>query len=250
MGADIRTIYNDTAKEYSVEHERRSYWLENSKNPTEDYLKTNAVDLVMDIGCGSGTLMKHLASNNAETNFVGIDFSERLIDLAQRDCPTNAEFIAADFTTLGSKIVERLDINDKKVLLVVAGPMEYYKPGDDFTLAIEQTWNRITRGRLMVTFHNAELLGRSIIRRKDKKYWSGADAVVVFGRPPNKIEIKYFSFFLLDMIAAKFAFMDDLLIRFDCLLSGIPFFSKHMCANFRILVDMPEKRPIKGHSPV
>jgi SAM-dependent methyltransferase len=50
-----------------------------------------------DIGCGTGSTYKLLADNNIRTKYVGLDFSEAMIQTARETWP-NVEFYVDDFT--------------------------------------------------------------------------------------------------------------------------------------------------------
>src|SRR5687767_12512135 len=107
---NVKEKYNKSAKDYSLKHESRDYWLENFKKESIDYLDSNPSNIVIDIGCGSGVLLKELAPKYPLIKFIGIDFSEELIELAKKDNPFNIEFKVADFIKSGRTIIENLNI--------------------------------------------------------------------------------------------------------------------------------------------
>ena len=58
---------------------------------------------ILDIGCGTGWLLRTLAESQPERTFVGIDISSQIIAKARSSLPesiSNVDFIAADFEAL------------------------------------------------------------------------------------------------------------------------------------------------------
>ena len=236
----IKDIYNKNAKGYAQNHEERFYWFELSKKTVAEYINTNAVDIVVDIGCGSGTLINYFASLNNQIRFIGIDYSEELIKIARsKNKNKNVEFIEADFINDGIAIIGKLDIHHKKILLLAMGPFEYYNQQDIFTQIILKIWGSVRKGALICTFHNQELFGRAIINNKSKEYWKANEALKLFGKEDNNVfKIRYFSFIGSDIIANKISLFDRPLLYLDYILSTKmpPVISKKIFANFELLV--------------
>lgn len=63
-----------------------------------DVLGLNPGDRVLDVGCGPGRHAHELASRGIEV--VGIEISERFVDLARRDAPALATFLHGDARTM------------------------------------------------------------------------------------------------------------------------------------------------------
>lgn len=235
----VKEIYNKNAKKYSQDHEERHYWFELSKMTVAEYVNTNEVDIIVDIGCGSGILINYFASLNSQIKFIGIDYSEELIKMARiNNTNKNVEFIEADFIKFGLEIFERLEIENKKVLLLVMGPFEYYEEQDLFSQTILKAWDRIIKGALIVTFHNQELFGRSIISKKSKKYWERSSALNFFRKDNCLFRVRYFSFIVFDIIASQVSLFDRALFYLDQMLSSkMPgVISKRIFSNFELLV--------------
>lgn len=55
----------------------------------------SAADAILDIGCGTGASLRHLAALGAEGRLVGVDPSERMICHARRLSPDRLEFAMA-----------------------------------------------------------------------------------------------------------------------------------------------------------
>ena len=83
--------YNLIAEDFS--RTRWNIWAEFSI--FRDYVKEG--DEILDIGCGNGRLLELLKGKNIE--YIGVDNSERLIDIAKRRYPTK-KFLVADTLNL------------------------------------------------------------------------------------------------------------------------------------------------------
>lgn len=83
--------YNLIAEDFS--RIRWNIWAELST--FRDYVKDG--DEILDIGCGNGRLLELLKGKNIE--YIGVDNSERLIDIAKRRYPTK-KFLVADTLNL------------------------------------------------------------------------------------------------------------------------------------------------------
>jgi len=57
----------------------------------------------LDVGCGNGRFLKHLASKNPENRYCGIDISEKLIKEAQKNKPKNVSFKKAKIEDINEK---------------------------------------------------------------------------------------------------------------------------------------------------
>ncbi len=82
-----RQDYNLIAEDFSKS--RWNIWAE--LNFFRDYVKDG--DSVLDAGCGNGRLIGLLKDKNI--NYLGVDISEKLIEIAKRKYPQN-EFLVAD----------------------------------------------------------------------------------------------------------------------------------------------------------
>lgn len=79
---NLKDTYNKIAKEWHRDHQSDDWWQEGT-DKFISYLKEGA--LVLDVGCGGGTKSKYLVSHGMKV--VGIDFSEKMIDIARREVP-------------------------------------------------------------------------------------------------------------------------------------------------------------------
>ncbi len=90
---DLRLIYNDIAEDF--DHTRVYPWKE--LQVFIPYIKDNFK--ILDLGCGNGRLLKSLLPINKNFNYLGVDFSEDLIEAARKNHP-DFRFVVADMTEL------------------------------------------------------------------------------------------------------------------------------------------------------
>lgn len=87
---NLKETYNLIAKDWHQDHKEDDWWLEGT-DKFISFMKPGA--LVLDAGCGGGTKSKYLA--NKELQVIGVDFSEKQIDIAKKEAPT-ATFLVCD----------------------------------------------------------------------------------------------------------------------------------------------------------
>ena len=91
---DLKSTYNKIAGDWEREHKQDAWWQE-GVNKWVSFL--NHGDRVLDIGCGSGTKALYLIQKGLRV--VGVDFSEKMIELAKKKVP-DGEFLALDLKDL------------------------------------------------------------------------------------------------------------------------------------------------------
>ncbi|RJP63067.1 MAG: class I SAM-dependent methyltransferase [Ignavibacteriales bacterium] len=90
---DLRLLYDDIASEFSA---TRAYpWKE--LQVFIPYIKNNFK--ILDLGCGNGRLLKSLEQADKKLNYLGVDFSAKLIEQARANHP-QTKFIRADMSDL------------------------------------------------------------------------------------------------------------------------------------------------------
>lgn len=87
---DLRETYNLIGEDWHREHEYDD-WPNKGRAKFITYL--NPGDVVLDIGCGGGTTTRFLLDNGMRV--VGMDLSEKMIEVARRQAP-EAEFFVGD----------------------------------------------------------------------------------------------------------------------------------------------------------
>ena len=70
-----------------------------------EYLKVNSS--ILDLACGPGNISKYLKDKYADLSITGIDFLERMLDLARKNIP-DGKFIIGDISTL--ELDEKFDV--------------------------------------------------------------------------------------------------------------------------------------------
>lgn len=88
----LREFYDEIAENFSS---TRKYWWRDL-NFIRKYLKSEGK--VLDFGCGNGRLVDFLKETNLE--YVGVDTSEKLVEIAKREYPTKSFLQIADEKTL------------------------------------------------------------------------------------------------------------------------------------------------------
>jgi SAM-dependent methyltransferase len=118
----IRARYNALASRYgrhysnprsilSLEKKRRSQIL-------EDHLVTEQPLRILDLGCGSGHVTSRVAEVLPQTDVIGIDLSDQMLDIAREFCADSASFVRGDveflpFPSTGFGFVYALGVLEK-----------------------------------------------------------------------------------------------------------------------------------------
>lgn len=96
-------------------------------------------DIVLDLGCGPGNLLAQVARLNPRAEFIGIDLSSRMLEIASAKMRqhgiTNVELRTADMTSLA-------DFGDRSLDVVVSSMALHHLP--DLS-ALEKTFSEISR---------------------------------------------------------------------------------------------------------
>jgi SAM-dependent methyltransferase len=95
---NLRDTYNQIAEDWYEDHRTDDWWVEGT-NKFISMLKNN--DLVLDVGCGGGVKSNYLSKRGLRV--VGIDFSEKMIEIAKR------EYSSPEFILLNLDDVNKLD---------------------------------------------------------------------------------------------------------------------------------------------
>lgn len=91
---DLKATYNRIAEDWSRDHHGDTWWVEGT-DTFVSFLKPES--LVLDVGCGAGVKSQYLLGKGLEV--VGVDFSEKMIEIAKREVP-GATFYVADIKDL------------------------------------------------------------------------------------------------------------------------------------------------------
>lgn len=80
---NLKETYNLIASDWHQDHAHDDWWI----GGTDKFISfLQAGDLVLDVGCGAGTKAKYLIEHGLQV--VGIDFSEKMIEIAKREVPS------------------------------------------------------------------------------------------------------------------------------------------------------------------
>jgi len=99
---DLKATYNRIAEDWFKDHHGDTWWVEGT-DKFVSFLKPGA--LVLDVGCGAGVKSKYLLDKGLKV--VGVDFSEKMVEIAEREVP-RATFRVADIKDL-SVLKENFD---------------------------------------------------------------------------------------------------------------------------------------------
>ena len=137
---NLKETYNKIAKDWHSDHKRDDWWIEG----TDKFISfLNKGDLVLDVGCAGGIKSKYLTIKGL--NVVGIDFSEKMIEIARHEVP-NGEFLVKDMSdadTLGymfdaifmqAVLLHIPKVNAKEIIQKLA---EKLKRGGYFYIAVK-----------------------------------------------------------------------------------------------------------------
>jgi len=91
---DLKSTYNRIAEDWFKDHHGDTWWIEGT-DKLASFLKSGA--LVLDVGCGAGVKSQYLLDKGLKV--VGVDFSEKMIEIAKREVP-GATFRVADIKDL------------------------------------------------------------------------------------------------------------------------------------------------------
>lgn len=87
---DLKATYNKIAAQWHKDHQQDTWWVD-GVNKFVSSLAHGGV--VLDAGCGAGTKSRYLIGKGL--NVMGIDFSKRMIEIAQREVP-EGKFLTMD----------------------------------------------------------------------------------------------------------------------------------------------------------
>ncbi|MDP3935295.1 MAG: class I SAM-dependent methyltransferase [Candidatus Giovannonibacteria bacterium] len=170
---DLRETYNKIAEDWHKDHKQDNWWVEGT-NKFVSLLKPNS--LVLDVGCGAGTKSKYLIDKGLKV--VGIDFSDKLIEIAKREAPSG-NFFVMDINE-ADKLTEKFDgIFMQAVLLHI--------PKENIKKIVNKLLGRLKLG------------GYLYVAVKEKKSGGAEEEIKVendYGYPYER----FFSYFTLDEI--------------------------------------------------
>ena len=142
-----RQVYNKIADHFS---DTRSF-LWRDLEPLADFVKDG--DSVLDIGCGNGRLYQLFSDKSTgirpkKISYVGVDISEKLIEIAKEEYP-DCQFEVADMT--------ELPFEDEKFDIVFSLVAFHHLPTEDLQLKALNEMKRVlkSKGKIILLNWNA-----------------------------------------------------------------------------------------------
>jgi len=138
---DLKEAYNKIAEDWYQDHKQGTWWTEGT-DKFISFLKQGS--LVLDVGCGGGTKSQYMINKGLKV--IGIDFSEKMIEIAKREVPKN-KFLVMDMQDIG-KLEKNFDgiflqavllhIKKKAVKGVLQKLLEKLKKGGYVYVAVKE----------------------------------------------------------------------------------------------------------------
>ena len=107
--------YARTAPDYES---KWSFYVDTTTRETIARVNMGPTDRVLDVGCGTGSLLYHLASSSPKAQLFGIDLVPEMLAIARRRLPSSVE--------LREGSAERLPFEDEHFDVVISCNMFHY----------------------------------------------------------------------------------------------------------------------------
>ncbi len=145
----VERNYEDIAEDFH-ETRKKALWPEIIKLTEE--VKDGAS--ILDVGCGNGRLLA--AFKDKKINYLGVDKSVKLIELAKEEYAKNFQFSIFDFQFLISDILDLGKIPQINFDYVFCIAVLHHLPGEDLQInVLKQLKNKINaNGKIIVTVWN------------------------------------------------------------------------------------------------
>lgn len=137
----LKNTYNKIAEDWHKDYEKDDWWYEGTDRFVS-YLKKG--DSVLDVGCAGGVKSKYLINKGLRVS--GIDFSDKLIEIAKREVP-NGDFLVMDINNI-DKLEKTFDgifiqavllhIPKKEVEGILKKIVERLNPGGYLYVAVKE----------------------------------------------------------------------------------------------------------------
>ncbi len=138
---DLKSTYNKIAEDWFKDHKEDTWWVEG----TGKFLSMlPEKSTILDVGCGAGVKSRYLAGKGFK--ITGIDFSEKMIEIAKRESP-DIDFDVVDiyeldnygkaFNAVFAQAV-LLHIPKAKIQKIIKSLKNKIKPGGLLYLAVKE----------------------------------------------------------------------------------------------------------------
>jgi cyclopropane fatty-acyl-phospholipid synthase-like methyltransferase len=129
---NLKDTYNKIAEDWSKDHYADTWWVEG----TERFVSfLSPGSSVLDVGCGTGVKSKYLLGKGLRV--TGVDFSEKMIEIARREVPQGL-FEVVDIMDMGSL--------EKTFDGILAQAVLLHIPKAQIISVIKGLKNKLTRG--------------------------------------------------------------------------------------------------------
>lgn len=173
-------LMNKTKEDYNLiskDFSDTRYFVWSEFNMSKDYIKDG--ERILDLGCGNGRLIELFKEKNIE--YIGIDNSEKLINIAKEKCATfknvNFKFIVADvlnlpfednyFDKIFSVAVLHHIPSEEYRLQSLKEVKRVLKNNGILVLSVWNLWRRTKTLKLLIKDTILKILGKSKLDFKD-----------------------------------------------------------------------------------
>jgi SAM-dependent methyltransferase len=121
----------------------------------DDHVRAKAGDHILDIGCGTGEMLRFLPEG---VHYIGFDLSQRYIDAARANFGDAGRFECSDVSDFNDDSVGQAD------LVMAIGILHHLDDAQSTTL-IRTAWNKLRPGGRLVTFDGTFVPEQSALAR-------------------------------------------------------------------------------------
>lgn len=138
---NLKSTYDKISENWNEDHAHDTWWIAGT-DKFASFLKKG--DSVLDVGCASGLKSEYLTQKGLKV--TGIDFSDKMIDLAQKRMPLGQFFVrdineSLDFKNKFDGIFAQavlLHISKKNVKKVLNNLIDFLNPNGYFYIAVKK----------------------------------------------------------------------------------------------------------------
>lgn len=132
MPTNTEKFFDSFSKEYDKKSKNR-YFKRNQRWIIDEISKDKNIDskVIMDVGCGTGELLKTLSQSNHSTSLIGVDISRKMLEKASTIAPT-ASLIKADSANI--------PVADNSIDIIVSSASFHHYENPEYVV---REWDRI-----------------------------------------------------------------------------------------------------------
>lgn len=167
--SDIKNIYEKYSSRFFDKIASLSNY-EKTYDRLLEYLKDNSS--ILDLACGPGNISKYLKDKYADPSITGIDFSERMLDLARKNIP-DGKFIAGD--------VLDLEMKEEYDSVIFGFGLPYLNIDEFENLLYRIKESLVDNGIFYLSFMDGDRSGF------EKTSFTGSDLLLTYYHPENAV---------------------------------------------------------------